>query len=50
MSNQFSGLPVEVKGHGMHLSTPVILLMGKRAPVLCGLGMAHRAFAKSGRS
>lgn len=38
MSNQFLGLPVEVK---RHVSASVIPLVGKRAPVLCELSVAR---------
>lgn len=40
-SNQFLGLPVEAKRHDMHVSTSVIPVVGKRAPVLCELSVAH---------
>lgn len=41
MSNQFLGLPVEVKRHDMHVSASVIPLVGKRAPVLCEFSVAR---------
>lgn len=34
----------------MHSSTSVIPVMGKRAPVLCELSVAHGALAKAARS
>lgn len=43
-------LPVEVKGHKMLSSTSVIPVMGKKAPVLCELSVAHGALAKAPRS
>lgn len=50
MSNQFFGLPVEVKGHKMLSSTSVIPVMGKRAPVLCELSVSHGALDKAARN